>query len=431
MLGRPQSEDEDLQGNGRVDRPGLPIGSMDQNTSPNVTTTVSEARLRSVLDTAVFGIIVADQAGTILLFNKACEALFGFSAEEAIGQNLSILMSSFDAGRHDDYMQSYIQTGQAKIIGIGREVQGQHRDGTVFPLQLAVGEAQTPQGRQFIGILRDLRQEVEAAERLEAAQAQLVRMARINAVDEMGAALAHELNQPLTALMLYLQAVSRAVSKRIGGQQAGAGALPAEVTDILDKALAEADRAGKIIHRMRRFVEKRESVRQSLDLPQLVDETIAFTAIGSKAREVTFERSYAGGLPPVEVDPVQIQQIIVNLIRNAIEAVSQAEAKRIRIEIARSGPLLAVSIEDTGPGVAPEIVPELFRAFATGAKGGVGLGLAISRSIAQSHGGDLQVDPGGGGRGARFTLELPAHGERPAPDSAEPAHNPAGNNDRA
>lgn len=418
---------------------------MDQKTSPDLTTTVSEARLRSVLDTAVFGIIVADQLGHILLFNKACEALFGFSAEEAVGQNLSILMSGFDAGRHDAYMRNYLSTGEAKIIGIGREVRGRHRDGTEFPLQLAVGEAQTPQGRQFIGILRDLRQEIEAAERLEAAQAQLVRMARINAVDEMGAALAHELNQPLTALMLYLQAVSRAVSKRSANAQAGdqtvAGALPPEIADILDKALAEADRAGKIIHRMRRFVEKRESIRQSVDLPQLVDEAVAFTAIGSKAREVTFERSYAGGLPPVEVDPVQIQQIVVNLIRNAIEAVSQAQEKRIRIEIVRSGPLLALSIEDTGPGVAPEIVPELFRAFATGAKGGIGLGLAISRSIAQSHGGDLHVDPGGvgdpgggdlgGGRGARFTLELPARGDVSEHEQTGPARDPAGNSDRA
>jgi len=422
---------------------------MDQKTSPDLTTpattTVSEARLRSVLDTAVFGIIVADQLGHILLFNKACEALFGFSAEEAVGQNLSILMSGFDAGRHDAYMRNYLSTGEAKIIGIGREVRGRHRDGTEFPLQLAVGEAQTPEGRQFIGILRDLRQEIEAAERLEAAQAQLVRMARINAVDEMGAALAHELNQPLTALMLYLQAVSRAVSKRTADAQSdsgqtSSGTLPPEVTNILDKALAEADRAGKIIHRMRRFVEKRESIRQSVDLPQLVDEAVAFTAIGSKAREVTFERSYAGGLPPVEVDPVQIQQIVVNLIRNAIEAVSQAQEKRIRIEIVRSGPLLALSIEDTGPGVAPEIVPELFRAFATGAKGGVGLGLAISRSIAQSHGGDLHVDPGGGtsgggdlggGRGARFTLELPARDDVSEHEQTGPARNPAGNSDRA
>jgi len=365
--------------------------------------TVSEARLASVLDTAVFGIIVANQSGHILVYNKACEDLFGWTAPEVYGKNLNILMPPHDASRHDGYLHSYLTTGVRKIIGIGREVEGLRKDGTVFPLQLAVGEASTPDGRQFIGILRDLRQEIDAAERLAALQAQLVRMARINAVDEMGAALAHELNQPLTALMLYLQAVNRSVAKR-----SGADALPKEISDILEKALAEADRAGKIIHRMRRFVEKRETLRQLVELSGLVDEALDFTVIGSKAREVTIEKHVEAGLPSIEVDPVQIQQIIVNLLRNAIEAVGASKRKVITIEIARRGDNVTLSVEDTGPGVAPGILPELFRAFATGAKGGVGLGLAISKSIAQSHGGDLQVDPGGEGRGARFTLQLPA-----------------------
>jgi len=365
--------------------------------------TVSEARLASVLDTAVFGIIVADQRGRILKYNKACETLFGFTAEEAHGQNLRILMPRHDAERHDRYMSNYLETGEAKIIGIGREVTGRHRDGTEFPLQLAVGEAQTPDGRQFIGILRDLRTEFEAAERLNALQAQLVRMARINAVDEMGAALAHELNQPLTAVMLYLQAVTRAVAKRTGPD-----ALPREISDILAKALGEADRAGQIIHRMRRFVEKRESLRQACNLPTLMQEAIDLVMMGSKARQVTIGRRVADGLPRVEVDPVQIQQIIVNLLRNAIEAVSACDRKEIMIEISAGDDTVRLAVADSGPGVHPDIAPQLFKAFATGSKGGVGLGLAISRSIAQSHGGDLLVDPGGDGRGACFTLVLPA-----------------------
>ena len=374
--------------------------------------TVSEARLASVLDTAVFGIIVADQSGRILIYNKACEQLFGWTAEEVHGRNLTIIMPPRDAGRHDQYIRNYLETGAAKIIGIGREVHGRHKDGTVFPLQLAVGEAPTPEGRQFIGILRDLRQEYEAAERLDALQAQLVRMARINAVDEMGAALAHELNQPLTAVMLYLQAVARAVSKRTGPD-----ALPKEISDILDKALSEAGRAGQIIHRMRRFVEKRESIRQTTDLAALLNEAIEFTVIGNKARAATIERHVTEGLPPVEVDPVQIQQIIVNLLRNAIEAVSGSQRKCIRIDVAGDNDAVTLSVADSGPGVAPEIAPQIFRAFATGGTGGVGLGLAISKTIAQSHGGDLTVDPGGAGQGARFTLVLPAKTAEKAGDA--------------
>ncbi|MEJ8570998.1 PAS domain S-box protein [Microbaculum marinum] len=367
--------------------------------------TVSDARLASVLNTAVFGIIVIDETGRILVYNRACEQLFGWTAAEAAGRNVKLIMPPDYAREHDTYLRNYLETHVPKIIGIGREVRAQHKDGEVFPVQLAVGEAETQDGRQFIGILRDLRPEFEAAERLAELQSQLVRIARINAVDEMGATLAHELNQPLTALMLYLQAVSRAATRLTETE-----ALPKGVSDILDKALAEADRAGKIIHRMRRFVEKREVEHQPADLAMLVEEAIEFTAIGSKAREVTIERRIAEGLPSVDVDPVQIQQIVVNLLRNAIDAVGGSDPKIIVVEIALRKGNVALSVEDSGPGIDPQIFPELFRAFATGAKGGVGLGLAISRSIAQSHGGDLYADPGGSGKGARFTLELPALG---------------------
>lgn len=364
--------------------------------------TVSEARLASVLDTAVFGIIVIDESGRVLVYNKACERMFGWTAAEVSGGNIKRIMPPDYAREHDGYIRNYLTTGVPKIIGIGREVHAQHKDGTVIPIQLAVGEARTPDGRQFIGILRDLRFEVAANERADALQAQLVRMARINAMDEMGAALAHELNQPLTAVMLYLQAVSRAAAKR-----QGADALPPEITAILDKALMEADRAGKIIHRMRRFVEKRESVRQTVDLARLADESIDFTVIGSRAREVRIVRDYPTDPVIVEVDPVQIQQIVVNLVRNALDAMRDSETKQILVQLGERGGMATACIQDSGPGIAAEAVPDLFKAFSSGGKGGMGLGLAISKTIAQSHGGDLTVEPGGRGRGARFTLHLP------------------------
>jgi two-component system sensor kinase FixL len=364
--------------------------------------TVSEARLASVLDTAVFGIIVIDERGRVLMYNKACERMFGWSAAEVIGNNVKMIMPPGYAREHDTYIRNYLSTGVPKIIGIGREVHAQHKDGTIIPIQLAVGEAETPDGRQFIGILRDLRFEIAAMERADALQAQLVRMARINAMDEMGAALAHELNQPLTAVMLYLQAVARAVAKRTG-----ADALPPEIADILGKALVEADRAGKIIHRMRRFVEKREAIRQVVDLGRLIDESIDFTVIGSRAREIRINRVIPSEALYAEVDPVQIQQIMVNLIRNAIDAMKDSEVKELTVRLEPRGAMHTVSVLDSGPGIRHEVLPDLFKAFASSGKQGMGLGLAISKTIAQSHGGDLTVDPGGGGRGACFTLHLP------------------------
>ncbi|MGA7426152.1 MAG: PAS domain S-box protein, partial [Rhodoplanes sp.] len=175
--------------------------------------TISDAQLLSVLDTAADGIIIIDARGVVITFNKACERLFGYSAAEVIGQNVKMIMPSDLARVHDNYINNYLTTGERKIIGIGREVKGQHRDGTLIPVHLSVGEASTSAGRQFIGILRDLRARNESEQRLNQLQTDLVRMARVSAIDEMGAALAHELNQPLTALMLYLQAVERACAK--------------------------------------------------------------------------------------------------------------------------------------------------------------------------------------------------------------------------
>ncbi len=366
------------------------------------TLTVSESRLLSVLDTAVNGIMVIDDHGRILVFNKACEALFGYRAAEMIGKNVSTLMPSKYADHHDGYLTNYLTTGERKIIGIGRCVEGQHRDGSVFPLELSVGEAATPVGRQFIGILRDLRPQLDSEERLNQLQAQLVHMARVNAMDEMGAALAHELNQPLTAVMLYLQAVTRAVRKQPEGQ-----GLSDELMSVLERALAEADRAGKIIQRMRQFVEKREPERQKVDIAKLVDEAIDFTMVGLRVRDVVIQRRHDPDLPDVSVDPVQIQQIIVNLVRNALQAVSGAARREVIFETAQADGRVMVCVEDSGPGIKEEALETLFKAFASSKKGGMGLGLAISKSIAQSHGGDLVVDPGGHGRGARFCLYLP------------------------
>ena len=266
---------------------------------------------------------------------------------------------------------------------------------------MSVGESATPDGRQFIGILRDLRPKVEAEERLDAVQAQLVRMARVNAMDEMGSALAHELNQPLTALMLYLQAVTRRARKD------GETVIPADMLEVIDRAVEEADRAGKIIRRVRQFIEKRDIERIRVSLAELVDEATDFTMIGSRARGVAINRNHTEGVADVYADPIQIQQIIVNLLRNALDALNGLKEQTIDIETWQEGNRVAVEIADSGPGVSPNILPNLFKAFATNKPTGTGLGLAISRTIAQSHGGDLTVQPGGNGQGARFRLVLP------------------------
>ncbi|WP_029350714.1 PAS domain S-box protein [Bosea sp. 117] len=374
--------------------PPLPDAKTAEATPP----TVSEARLLSVLDTAADGIIVIDERARILIFNKACEKMFGFRAADVLGENVKMVMPGEYAREHDEYIGSYIRTGVKKIIGIGREVRGRHSDGTVFPLELSVGEAQTPEGRQFIGILRDLRPRKESEQRLAELQSELVHLARVSAIDEMGAAIAHELNQPLTALMLYLQAIRRAHAKGVD--------IADRIGDVLDKAVGEADRAGHIIQRMRQFVEKRDPERRLCDIEPLIDDAIDLTLLGQHHR-IRIERRSTPALPPVMVDSVQVQQIVVNLVRNAIEAATQALEPVIRVETRRDGNSVVLAVQDNGPGIAPEAMAGLFQAFASSKRRGMGLGLAISRTIAQNHGGDLMVDPGGNGRGACFSLALP------------------------
>jgi two-component system sensor kinase FixL len=358
--------------------------------------TVSEARLSTVLDTAVDGIIVIDDQARILVFNKACERLFGYAAGDVIGRGMGLLLP--DVARADD----------GQLAGSAREAQACHRDGSVFPVEISVGEAVTSEGHQFIGILRDLRPRREMEQRLAQLQSELVQLARVSAMDEMGAAVAHELNQPLTALMLYLQAVMRTSEKL-----AGPGAVQPQLLSILDKAVHEAERAGNIVQRMRQFVERHEPQRRLVDLRPLLDDAIELTQVGTWPRP-HIAREFAPDLPPVLVDPVQIQQILVNLLRNALDAVRDHAAPEVRVSARIGAGDVEVSVTDNGAGIPPDRLPTLFKAFASTKGSGLGLGLAISRTIAQTHGGNLTVDPGGDGRGACLTLHLPL----PTPDQA-------------
>jgi two-component system, LuxR family, sensor kinase FixL len=371
---------------------------------------VSEARLASMLDTAVDGIVVIDERGTILAFNKACEKLFGYSAAEMVGRNVKSLMPRRYADEHDGYLTHYRDTGERRIIGIGREVEGMHSDGTIMPVELSVGEAKTPDGRQFIGILRDLRARRETEDRMRDLQSQLIHMARASAIDEMGSALAHELNQPLTALMLYLDAVQRAAAKewKVGDMRAQA----------LSNAVREAQRAAGIVQRMRGFLDRGDQRRRLVDLRKLLDEALDLTRMGRRSARVAIKRHDDPDLPQVEADPIQMQQIFVNLLRNAFEAVQGVDKATIDIETRRDGSWVQVVIGDNGKGIPAAAMDDLFKVFSSSKRKGMGLGLAISRSIAQSHGGDLSVDPGGKGRGARFQLTLPLS-EGPSGDGAD------------
>ncbi|WP_363324480.1 PAS domain S-box protein [uncultured Roseibium sp.] len=371
---------------------------------------VSEARLASVFDTAADGIVVINERGQILAFNKACEQLFGYEAADLLGRDVSRIMPHHYASQHKQYMHNYISTGEKKIIGIGREVQAQHKDGTVFPIELSVGEAGTHFGRQFIGILRDLRPRKAMEDRLSKTQAQLLHMTRISALDEMGAAIAHELNQPLTAVLLYLQSVSRKANAE--------DSLDPLIVDVIGKAVREAERASEIIQRMRQLVEKKAPERQTIQVEDFIKTCVEMAELGSSDGYAYLQANVSKELPMLQADPVQIRQILINLLRNAREAVIDVPQKKVFLSVSRIGDTLEFRVTDNGPGVPEELAGNLFRAFSGAKHKGVGLGLAISRSIAQNHGGDLRLENNKDG-GASFVLTLPV--EPKDEDMVEPS----------
>jgi two-component system sensor kinase FixL len=357
-----------------------------------------EAHLQSILDTVPDAMIVIDERGLMRSFSSTAERLFGWTAAEALGRNVSMLMPSPQRELHDSYLERYYRTGERRIIGLGRVVVGERKDGSTFPMELAVGEMRNEEGRFFTGFVRDLTERQQAETRLQELQSELVHVSRLTALGEMASALAHELNQPLSAIANYLKGSSRLLAL---------DAPPvSRVRDAIDKAADQALRAGEIIRRLRDFVSRGETERRIENLSKLVEEAGALALVGVKDAGVRVRFEYDTSADLVLADRVQIQQVILNLMRNAIDAMSDAPRRELVVSTGRAEPAHAlVSVADTGPGIAPEIAEQLFQPFITTKRQGMGVGLSISRTIVEAHGGRIWAEPTpGGGTTFRFTL---------------------------
>ena len=364
-----------------------------------------EAHLQSILDTIPDAMIVIDNKGIIHSFSSAAERLFSRTADEVIGQNVKILMPSPYREGHDGYINRYLRTGERKIIGVGRVVVGERKDGSTFPMELAIGEMRSNDKLFFTGFIRDLTERQKTEARLQELQAELVHISRLTAMGEMASTLAHEINQPLSAISNYLKGARRVMD------QSGDTALPL-VQEALDKASAQALRAGQIIQRLRNFVARGESERKTESLSKLLEEASALALVGAKEHgvKVRFDLDPDGDL--VLADKIQIQQVMVNLIRNAIEAMSESEVRELVIS-SKAAPerMVHVSVTDTGPGLSPDILAHLFQPFVTTKRHGMGVGLSISKTIIEAHGGRMWAGAGKTG-GAAFHLTLKAAGEQ-------------------
>jgi two-component system, LuxR family, sensor kinase FixL len=343
-----------------------------------------EAHLQSILDTVPEAMIVVDERGVMRSFSSAAERLFGYSAAEAIGQNVKIMMPAPYRENHDAYLARYLRTGERRIIGIGRVV---------------VGERTSGKTRFFTGFIRDLTERQKADARLQELQSEIVHISRLTALGEMASALAHELNQPLSAIANYMKG-SRRLLENMSDQKS------TMIREAIDKAAEQSLRAGQIIRRLRDFVARGETERRIESLKKLLEEASALALVGAKDRGVRVTYAFDPTLDSVLADKVQIQQVVLNLVRNAIESMEQSDRRGLMICTERGTDGMAiVKVVDTGTGIAPEIAGQLFQPFITTKSQGLGVGLSISRTIIESHGGRIWVESNpGGGSDFRFTL---------------------------
>ena len=362
-----------------------------------------EERLRSITRTAPDAIVIIDESGTIDTVNPAAERLFGYSGAELVGQNVKILMPSPQREAHDTHLARYRETGERRVIGIGRVVVGRRKDGTTFPARLAIGEIELDQGRLFTGFLHDITERENIQRRAGILQQELMHASRLSAMGEMASGIAHELNQPLTAVMNYTRAARRRLDR--------AEPDPASIADLVDKAGQQAERAAEIIKRLRGFIKKDESERRLEPINTVVEEAAALALIGASDRDIELIFSLDDTLPPVLIDRIEVQQVVLNILRNAIEAFEGAGERKIRIATGAASPRqIQVDIRDNGPGLAPGIVDDPFRPFQTTKEDGLGIGLAISRTIIDAHGGRLWAENAPEG-GAAFQFLLPVGDE--------------------
>lgn len=491
-----------------------------------------EREFQAVLDAAVDAVVLFDHEGRIELLNHAGERMFGYNEQEIIGLKVHILLPEPYRSQHEDYLRHYIELGEPRIVGIGRELLAKRRDGSEFYAELAVGRVQGTDPPRFVGFIRDVTVRRNAEEALRRSEAQLTiaqeianlgnyvvhydgdyedywsphlyrvlgrrfgdpyigvydhlaplvhpadrarwqqareeldagarsmdieyrinhpdgtlryvhhiaqvtlnddgqvlrevgtihditdrrraedearqmqeriaHFGRISTMGEMAAGIAHEVNQPLTAIATYAQACQRLISTGNFTNE--------EIAEALAHIGAQALRAGEVIRRLRTFVKNREVRRELMEANRLLEDVLTLAQTDARHNSVQISIETASESPLVQADAVQIQQVILNLIRNSIDAMqSVPESRRqilLRTRVDAEGDV-EFMVADRGPGVDPAAAADLFNPFFTTKPGGMGLGLSISRSIVRAHGGKLWCSPNPGG-GARFFFTLPA-----------------------
>ncbi|MEQ8312750.1 MAG: PAS domain S-box protein [Gammaproteobacteria bacterium] len=366
----------------------------------------------ALLDAAVDSILVIDEKGIVRIANQAAERLLGYEQAEIVSRNIKLFMPAPFRENHDGYLENYLRTGQKKIIGIGREVQVQRKDGSIVDIHLSVGECSIGSTALFIGIIRDLSEQrasesalAHAEHEIHALVNQLAHVSRVGVMGEMASSIAHEINQPLTAISTYAQAGKRLLESDTSAIE--------DISSTLQKIHHQSLRAGEILHSMRNWIREKDITRQSSDCNSLLLEVVDIANIEAKKFNIELKPILDPELPLVMSDPVQIQQVALNFIKNSIDAVSELNLTSsdprntvlIKTE-AIENDRIRVTVTDYGTGIVSSEASRLFDPFHTTKENGMGLGLSICRTIIHAHGGELAYE-NNQERGVSFYFILP------------------------
>jgi PAS domain S-box-containing protein len=360
------------------------------------------AHLESILATVPDAMVVSDEKGIIRSFSATAVKMFGYQPEEIIGTSVKYLMPLPYRDNHDGILHRSWQTDEHRTTESGRVAVAQRKDGSTFPMEVHLGEMESGGQRFFTAFIRDLTDRQYTEKRMQELQTELAYISRLTAMGEMGSTLAHEVNQPLTAITGYLKGCGM-ILDRMDGEH-----VPM-LRHGIEGAVEEALRAGEVIRQLRTFVARGETDQEVEDLRKLIEEASALALVGAKDKGIKVDFDLPHESPRVLVSRVQIQQVLLNLVRNAMEAMQEVEQRclTIKAEMADNGGAVQLSVKDTGTGIAPTIIEKLFTAFTTTKKTGMGVGLSICRTIVEAHGGKIWAESTPGeGTAFHFTLKV-------------------------
>ena len=374
----------------------------------------SEERHRVIVEAANDAVVSMDERGAILLANAATRRIFGYDPIEIVGKPMTMLMPEMMRKLHENGFKRYLATGKRHLNWQGVEVTAQRKDGQEFPVEVSFGELTSDGHKVFTGFIRDISERKQAEDQLRASernlqltQAELARVSRLTTMGELAASIAHEVNQPLTAVINNGSACLRLLANN--------NLEPEVLRRALEGIIADGTRASTVLARIRAFIKKEPAEKSELDINEVIQEVLVLAGRELYENQVLPDHQLKTDLPSVLADRVQLQQVLLNLIMNGIEAMAAVTDRPrllgVQSRIDESGDVL-VAVSDSGTGFGLEL-DRVFNPFFTTKANGMGMGLSISRSLVESHGGRLWAAPNSP-HGAVFSFTLPATGGSPS-----------------